>query len=86
MTDNIRIERNKRPRKFHRQKGSVYPFDQMKPGDSFYYEGPRSGPIIVYGYRAIRGTFSTEKEVKTDDKGNTVTGWRFFMLKDPLKG
>lgn len=84
---NIKVEKNKKPQGHRKHPGQpVYPFDTMKEGDSFYYEGPRSGPIIAFGYRSIRGKFSTEKEVKKDEKGNIIrTGWRFFMWKDPSK-
>lgn len=81
----LKIEKNKKPTR--RVSGGIqYPFDNMKPGDSFYYEGSRSAPVIAFGYRAIKGTFSTEKEVKKDASGNIISeGWRFFMWKDPSK-
>jgi len=86
MSD-IKVEKNKKPSRLHKGNTAMaYPFDQMKPGDSFYYEGPRSGPIISFGYRAIKGLFSTEKEETLDAHGKVVkSGWRFFMWKDPTK-
>ena len=74
----MKIDRGKKPKR----KLTKYRFDKMKPGDSFYYEGSRTKPIISYGsYRTI-GEYRTEKEEIFDAKGNLVKrGWRFYLLK-----
>jgi len=66
--DEMKVDRGKKPK----GKAKKYPFDKMKPGDSFYYEGSRTGPIISYGYYRVQGEYKTERE------GN---GWRFHLLK-----
>ncbi len=64
----LKIDKGKEPKR----KLTKYRFDQMEPGDSFYYEGSRTAPIISYGYYRVQGEYKTEKE------GN---GWRFHLLK-----
>jgi hypothetical protein len=48
-------------------------FNEMKPGDSFYFEAAsHSTAIIAFGYYLAKGKYSLKKE------GN---GYRFYLLK-----
>jgi hypothetical protein len=49
-----------------------FDFENMKPGESFYYEGSRNSAIVPFVYRVASGYYRTEKD------GN---GWRFFLKK-----
>lgn len=74
----LKIDKDKEPKR----KLTKYRFDQMEPGDSFYYEGSRTAPIISYGYYRVQGEYKTEREQEFDSKGNLVKdGWRFHLLK-----
>lgn len=58
-----------------RKERSKYNFDEMEPGDSFFYKGNRNTPKISLGYQAIRGVARIEKE---------GDGWRFTLLEKPV--
>lgn len=47
-------------------------FDQMKPGDSFYFEGKPTTVISSFGFHCAKGRYSVRKE------GN---GHRFYLVK-----
>lgn len=53
-----------------------YPFDDMNPGDSFHYDGPRNSAIVAFVYRMASSFYRTEKD---------GDGWRFHLLKKPPK-
>lgn len=53
-------------------KKTKFNFEEMKVGDTFYYEGTKSVPITNLGYRLIKGKYKVEREGK---------GWRFYLLK-----
>lgn len=60
---------------------SKFPFNTMKPDDSFYYEGVRGTAILAFGYYLASGRYETTEEVKTSDDGKEVKGWRFHLTK-----
>jgi hypothetical protein len=49
-----------------------FPFDTMKPGDSFHYGPSRNSAIVAFVYRLASGFYKTEKD---------GDGWRFRLLK-----
>jgi hypothetical protein len=49
-----------------------FPFDDMVPGDSFHYDGPRNSAIVAFVYRLASGYYETKKD---------GDGWRFRLLK-----
>ena len=64
----LKVDKGDKPKR----KLTKYPFDKMKPGDSFHYKGSRTSAIISFGYHLADGKYKTERE---DD------GWRFHLLK-----
>jgi hypothetical protein len=63
--EKIPIEKGRKPKQRSR-----FDFENMKPGDSFYYEGHRStAPLAYAGFLAV-GKYKTEPEGK---------GWRFYL-------
>lgn len=65
------VPKKPKPRKRIRASDN-YPFDDMNPGDSFYYEGSRNAAIVSFVYRLASGFYETEKD---------GDGWRFRLLK-----
>jgi hypothetical protein len=59
------IEKDKKPKRRSRFK-----FEDMKRGDSFYYEGNRNDAIVAFGAYLVKGKYKTQKEGK---------GWRFHL-------
>jgi len=60
---------------------TAYPFEQMKPGDSFIYKGARAAAPNAFGWRLASGKYSTEA---VKDKPGY---WRFRLkvnIKDLL--
>ncbi len=72
VKDPIKIDKGKTPK---RKRRSTYPFDDMKPGDSFTYEGHRSTAAVSFGSYLAAGLYSTEP-IGTDGKH-----WRFHLIK-----
>jgi hypothetical protein len=63
--EKVKIDKGKKPKQ-----RSKFDFENMKAGDSFYYEGHRSTVPLAYGGYLARGRYKTEPE------GN---GWRFYL-------
>jgi hypothetical protein len=69
------LEQGVKPKRKSRS-SSDFDFENMKVGDSFFYEGSRNSAIVPFIYRFSSGAYKTEKE------GN---GWRFHLLKEMPK-
>lgn len=63
-----RIEQGKTPR----ERKSKWGFEEMKEGDSFYFDVKPQQIAISYGYYLSRGKYTIEKE---------GDGYRFYLNK-----